>query len=337
MPNLETVLHNALEAHPRAKIVKVCVLVHVTRRDNPHIHIQVHTKAPNDVEAQSRPWQTVVVAQPNRRVTAESVLAWLRSRAQHVNGTAVPLHIHEDNEKPKGAASEFVELLWSTCHTLTACEAATLRVECPVCLLEMEAGDELVCLPCDGAHVGHWQCMQPWLMQAASCPCCRFEMPTSSDEQEQFDPLIQQTLKGVKQMISGATLTAKKTARGHDSAEQRRTSLEAAAKAGSTRALAQLAQLNGQSSQVARAASLPAIAAKANAVVAPPPQLTMVWRPPSARQSSTGETPSRMPPPPRPPPPSPPRPLPPATSASHGVLPSIRNILGGYARRRHGR
>jgi len=311
MPNFETVLRNALKAHPRGKIIKICVLLHVNNHETPHVHIQVHTRAPDDDEAESRPWETVGVAQSpssNRRVTDDSVLAWLRAKAQEVNGgTVVPFHIHQDDKKPKGTAAEFVELLWSTCHVLTAYEAAAIRVECPVCLLEMQAGDELVCLPCDGAHVGHWTCMQPWLKQAASCPCCRFEMPTSSEEQERFDPLIQQTLKGVKQVISSTAPLAKTAASGR-------------------RPVVRAREVGGT--------SLPSIAAKAHArIVAPGQQLAT---PPLARQRSSGETPSRMPPTavPRPPPPPPTElPTPPTAPTSHGLLPSIRQRLGGYARR----
>merc|ERR1719337_764397 len=48
---------------------------------------------------------------------------------------------------------------------------------CPICLEGFVAGDELVVLPCQGLHVSHSACLQPWLVKAHTCPTCRFELP----------------------------------------------------------------------------------------------------------------------------------------------------------------
>jgi len=102
-----------------------------------------------------------------------------------------------------GVSTGFLDLLWSTCHTLADEEAAALRAQnkgcCPVCLDDLTAGDEILCMPCDGRHVGHWACMKPWLATAASCPCCRFEMqPASGDEGER---LIERSVAAAKHVV----------------------------------------------------------------------------------------------------------------------------------------
>ena len=100
--------------------------------------------------------------------------------------------------------NEFLELLWSTCTTLSEDEAAALRSRdvagCPVCLEAYKAGDELLCLPCDGKHAGHWACLQPWLEQAATCPCCRFELPTSNDDPTEVEQLVQKSVAAIEQV-----------------------------------------------------------------------------------------------------------------------------------------
>ena len=73
---------------------------------------------------------------------------------------------------------------------LSAAEATCLQQhdqECPICLTEFAAEDELVCLPCEGQHKVHWQCLQPWLKSAHTCPTCRFALPTSEAEAAQAE------------------------------------------------------------------------------------------------------------------------------------------------------
>ena len=73
---------------------------------------------------------------------------------------------------------------------ISAAEAACLQQhdqECPVCLTDFSADDELVCLPCAGQHKAHWVCLQPWLKSANTCPTCRFTLPTSDTEATQVE------------------------------------------------------------------------------------------------------------------------------------------------------
>ena len=189
----------AADPSPFARIVKVCVQDH-TAMEEPHVHLMIHTQVPGRAR-QTRPWAAVGL----QRATPRSIGQTIREFATRVNedDTPVLIHMHEQ-DSAKETSTEFLELLWSTCHVLTSSEAGALRAQdnsgCPVCLSEMEPGDELLCLPCDGAHTGHWECLKPWLAKSASCPCCRFELPSSSDERAKFDPLIEQTLKNVKKL-----------------------------------------------------------------------------------------------------------------------------------------
>ncbi|KAL5982514.1 hypothetical protein ACLOJK_016587 [Asimina triloba] len=51
--------------------------------------------------------------------------------------------------------------------------------ECVICWELMERSKWDGCeLPC--GHVFHWSCVLPWLRKANTCPCCRFELPTSA-------------------------------------------------------------------------------------------------------------------------------------------------------------
>lgn len=124
-----------------------------------------------------------------------------------------------------GVPTGFLDLLWSTCHTLADEEAAALRAQnkgcCPVCLDDLTAGDAILCMPCDGRHVGHWACMQPWLATAASCPCCRFEMqPASADEGER---LIERRVAAAKHVVEDGMAHVREAGIAQDAMAQRHT------------------------------------------------------------------------------------------------------------------
>lgn len=52
--------------------------------------------------------------------------------------------------------------------------AAIGRETCPICIVDFEEGDDLRVLPCEGKHVFHQQCVDPWLLElSSSCPICR--------------------------------------------------------------------------------------------------------------------------------------------------------------------
>jgi hypothetical protein len=48
------------------------------------------------------------------------------------------------------------------------------RDTCPICIVDFEEGDDLRVLPCEGRHVFHQTCVDPWLLElSSSCPICR--------------------------------------------------------------------------------------------------------------------------------------------------------------------
>eukprot|EP00931_Biecheleriopsis_adriatica_P083299 TRINITY_DN56882_c0_g1_i1.p1 TRINITY_DN56882_c0_g1~~TRINITY_DN56882_c0_g1_i1.p1 ORF type:complete len:248 (-),score=28.12 TRINITY_DN56882_c0_g1_i1:157-813(-) len=46
-------------------------------------------------------------------------------------------------------------------------------IECEICLVEYEEGDELIRLPC--LHLFHVNCVSPWLKKSKSCPVCQID------------------------------------------------------------------------------------------------------------------------------------------------------------------
>jgi hypothetical protein len=48
------------------------------------------------------------------------------------------------------------------------------RETCPICIVDFEDGDDVRVLPCEGNHVFHQACVDPWLLElSSSCPICR--------------------------------------------------------------------------------------------------------------------------------------------------------------------
>lgn len=48
------------------------------------------------------------------------------------------------------------------------------RETCPICIVDFEDGDDVRILPCEGKHVFHQACVDPWLLElSSSCPICR--------------------------------------------------------------------------------------------------------------------------------------------------------------------
>lgn len=187
---IEGFLRAAQETHPESRIVKMCVQDH-TAHSNPHVHVRLQLRLlAGGTDLISCPWTVLGVT------NFESLR---RCAADH----SILMCIHED--KCNAAISkDLLELMWSTCHTLTEDEAGALRLQgdiCAVCLECMEAGDEMLCMPCEGTalHAGHWACMQQWLQKASTCPCCRFEMPRANADgaTARFDQLIKHSLAAV--------------------------------------------------------------------------------------------------------------------------------------------
>jgi hypothetical protein len=50
------------------------------------------------------------------------------------------------------------------------------RETCPICIVDFEDGDDVRVLPCEGKHVFHQACVDPWLLDlSSSCPICRHD------------------------------------------------------------------------------------------------------------------------------------------------------------------
>ncbi|KAF8268188.1 hypothetical protein EI94DRAFT_1829676 [Lactarius quietus] len=50
------------------------------------------------------------------------------------------------------------------------------RETCPICIVDFEEGDDVRVLPCEGKHVFHQACVDPWLLElSSSCPICRHD------------------------------------------------------------------------------------------------------------------------------------------------------------------
>mmetsp|Transcript_42362 Transcript_42362/g.65011 ORF Transcript_42362/g.65011 Transcript_42362/m.65011 type:complete len:112 (+) Transcript_42362:1190-1525(+) len=46
-------------------------------------------------------------------------------------------------------------------------------VECPICMEEYTANDDVVTLPCNEKHFFHEHCIKDWLKTNNSCPLCK--------------------------------------------------------------------------------------------------------------------------------------------------------------------
>jgi hypothetical protein len=47
--------------------------------------------------------------------------------------------------------------------------------QCPICLVEMEVGVEVVRTPC--GHLFHTECLRRWSRENMTCPVCRAGLP----------------------------------------------------------------------------------------------------------------------------------------------------------------
>ncbi|XP_010483111.1 PREDICTED: E3 ubiquitin-protein ligase RNF126-like [Camelina sativa] len=59
----------------------------------------------------------------------------------------------------------------------------TEPLQCSVCLDDFEKGTEAKEMPCK--HKFHIRCIVPWLELHSSCPVCRFELPSSADDDDE--------------------------------------------------------------------------------------------------------------------------------------------------------
>ena len=155
------------------RILQLCVIDHETGHGSiPHLHLQFHLGHTRSTH--TSPWTAV------HHVT----LADLRSAVAELPDTLKPrLHIHPPNNggsNARGAPEPTQQAFVGELPRGKLSDASLLADRtCPVCIECFNAGDELVVLPCQGLHVSHWACLQPWLATAHTCPACRFELPTA--------------------------------------------------------------------------------------------------------------------------------------------------------------
>jgi len=169
------------------RIVQLCITDHSDQAE-PHLHVQVHMVDKTSTVSRSE-WLRL----------DDMDLEDLRLATERLKGS-VRIHMHGPVAR-KAASRCLVDRLESTAHCLSEAEAEVLQKEgrgtCPICLVELAAGDELIIMPCDGAHAAHWSCMRPWLARASTCPACRFALPAAGESEDAHAPLVRRSLEAV--------------------------------------------------------------------------------------------------------------------------------------------
>jgi len=182
-----------------SRITQLCVRDH-SDRSTPHVHVQAHVRD-GAQEDSSSGWTMV-------EVTMDTLRAAARRCQQRCDSQPIRFHMHEDSPATQPVAEELLDCLWSCACVLSEDQAAALvtsdKGTCPVCLVDLAAGAECVCLPCDGAHILHHDCMRTWLQKASTCPMCRFELPTQAvldrDGPALIDTLVNRSLASVDRL-----------------------------------------------------------------------------------------------------------------------------------------
>ncbi|KAH9032202.1 hypothetical protein EDB84DRAFT_1588483 [Lactarius hengduanensis] len=91
-------------------------------------------------------------------------------------------HVHDDPEladlppaRPRAGPSRSAELPRATSVADPLPESIG-RETCPICIVDFDDGDDVRVLPCEGKHVFHQACVDPWLLElSSSCPICRHD------------------------------------------------------------------------------------------------------------------------------------------------------------------
>ena len=186
-----------------------------------HVQAQLQQQAQQQAQAQARAQQAQQQAaahaeQRRRRATQRRALlaaAAAERRAQRASdpqsrragvGSAVPMAARggvAPSAPPRRVApavpASAAEIGEARARWLVQMDDAELQrqtdgdIECVICLDEMKAGQQLVCLPCndtagaegDGgggedqprvkAHLFHEACLSRWMLASAACPTCR--------------------------------------------------------------------------------------------------------------------------------------------------------------------
>ncbi|CAL1356479.1 unnamed protein product [Linum trigynum] len=102
-----------------------------------------------------------------------------RSFADYLEGPGLDLllqHLAENDPNRYGTPPAQKEAV-NAMPTVTIDEN---NLQCAVCLEDFELGAEAKEMPCK--HKFHEGCIHPWLELHSSCPVCRFQMPTTTDD-----------------------------------------------------------------------------------------------------------------------------------------------------------
>ena len=79
--------------------------------------------------------------------------------------------------RPRAGPSRSATTTMATISAADPLPESIGREMCPICIVDFEDGDDLRVLPCEGKHVFHQACVDPWLLElSSSCPICRHGM-----------------------------------------------------------------------------------------------------------------------------------------------------------------
>ena len=79
--------------------------------------------------------------------------------------------------RPRAGPSRSATTTMATISAADPLPESIGRETCPICIVDFEDGDDLRVLPCEGKHVFHQACVDPWLLElSSSCPICRHGM-----------------------------------------------------------------------------------------------------------------------------------------------------------------
>jgi hypothetical protein len=79
--------------------------------------------------------------------------------------------------RPRAGPSRSATTTMATMSAADPLPESIGRETCPICIVDFEEGDDVRVLPCEGKHVFHQACVDPWLLElSSSCPICRHGM-----------------------------------------------------------------------------------------------------------------------------------------------------------------
>ena len=84
--------------------------------------------------------------------------------------------------RPRAGPSRSATTTMATMSAADPLPESIGRETCPICIVDFEDGDDVRVLPCEGKHVFHQACVDPWLLElSSSCPICRHGMKSNPE------------------------------------------------------------------------------------------------------------------------------------------------------------